>query len=186
MPSSVHEIANQFIWNNIAPQCVDKKFVYRRDILQIWDLYWKNFHLFSAEKTDIINWRDTSHIDSEDDYTGCWIVRHCQQHQSYSGLRLPRQDDHTQPSWTHLWNDSWVQPFTAIIKMIMMIIITVIITIIKINQRAWVKPSGDEVQADKSESSSKAVQKQRPVPYTEAALVREFKEQTSIKATSCW
>ena len=66
--------------------------------------------------------------------------------------------------------------------MIMMIIITVIITIIKINQRAWVKPSGDEVQADKSESSSKAVQKQRPVPYTEAALVREFKEHTSIKS----
>ena len=51
MPNSVHEIANQIIWNNIAPQCVDKKFVYRRDILQIWDLYWKHFHLFSAEKT---------------------------------------------------------------------------------------------------------------------------------------
>ena len=50
--------------------------------------------------------------------------------------------------------------------MIMMIIITVIITIIKINQRAWVKPSGDEVQAGKSESNSKAVQKQRP--YTAA------------------
>ena len=59
-----------------------------------------------------------------------------------------------------------VQPFTVIIKMIMMIIITVIITIIKINQRAWVKPSADEVQADKSESNSKAVLKQRP--YTAA------------------
>ena len=50
--------------------------------------------------------------------------------------------------------------------MIMMIIITVKIIITKINRRAWVKPSGDEVQADKSESNSKAIQKQRP--YTAA------------------
>ena len=49
--------------------------------------------------------------------------------------------------------------------MIMMIIIIIEI-IIKINRRAWIKPSGDEVQADKSESSSKAVQKQGP--YTAA------------------
>ena len=49
--------------------------------------------------------------------------------------------------------------------MIMMIIIVIEI-IIKINRRAWIKPSGDEVQADKSESSSKAVQKQGP--YTAA------------------
>ena len=49
-----------------------------------------------------------------------------------------------------------------------MMIITVILLIIKINRRAWVKPSGDEVQADKSESNSKAVQKQRP--YTAAGL----------------
>ena len=45
------------------------------------------------------------------------------------------------------------------IKMIMMIIIIVIIIIIiNVNRRAWVKPSGDEVQADKSESSRNAVQ----------------------------
>ena len=46
--------------------------------------------------------------------------------------------------------------------MIMMMIITVITIIIKINRRAWVKPSGDEVQADKRESNSKVIQKQRP------------------------
>ena len=47
-----------------------------------------------------------------------------------------------------------------------MIIIIIIEIVIKINRRAWIKPSGDEVQADKSESSSKPVQKQRP--YTTA------------------
>ena len=42
-PSSVHEIANQVIWNNKF-LCVDKKSVYRRDIAdqgfcKIWDLF---------------------------------------------------------------------------------------------------------------------------------------------------
>ena len=41
--SSVHEIANQVIWNNKF-HCVDKKSVYRRDIAdqgfcKIWDLF---------------------------------------------------------------------------------------------------------------------------------------------------
>ena len=53
-----------------------------------------------------------------------------------------------------------------IMMMIIIIIIIIIEITIKINRRAWIKPSGDEVQADKSESSSKAVQKQGP--YTAA------------------
>ena len=39
----------------------------------------------------LINWRDTTHFDSEDDYhTGCQTVSHWQQ-QSYSGLHSPGQ-----------------------------------------------------------------------------------------------
>ena len=46
-----------------------------------------------------INWHDTTHFDSEDDYyTGCRNVNHCQQEQSYSGLRSPA-DDPTQSSY---------------------------------------------------------------------------------------
>ena len=41
-----------------------------------------------------INWRDTTHFDSEDDYcTGCSNVSHCQQQQSYSDHVHP--NDHT-------------------------------------------------------------------------------------------
>ena len=43
-----------------------------------------------------INWRDTTHFDSEDDYrTGCRNISHCQQQQSYSGLRSPRRSNST-------------------------------------------------------------------------------------------
>ena len=57
-----------------------------------------------------INWRDTTHFDSEDDYsTGCRNVSHRQQQQSYSGLRLPERSDST-----YFWNDSWVQTFHSI------------------------------------------------------------------------
>ena len=52
-----------------------------------------------------INWRETTHFDSEDDYqTGCRNVSHCQQQQSYSGLRSPGRSKST-----YFWNDSWVQ-----------------------------------------------------------------------------
>ena len=51
--------------------------------------------------------RDMTHFDSEDDYcTGCRNVSHCQQQQSYSGLRSPGQSNST-----YFWNDSWVQTF---------------------------------------------------------------------------
>ena len=54
-----------------------------------------------------INWRDTTHFYSEDDYrTGCRNVSHCQQQQSYSGLRSPGRSNST-----YFWNDSWVQTF---------------------------------------------------------------------------
>ena len=47
------------------------------------------------------------HLDSEDDYrTGCRNVSHCQQQQSYSGLRSPGRSNST-----YFWNDSWVQTF---------------------------------------------------------------------------
>ena len=62
-----------------------------------------------------INWRDTTHFDSEDDYrTGCRNVSHCQQQQSYSGLRSPGRSN-----WT-FWNESWVQTFhrKALVKLI--------------------------------------------------------------------
>ena len=36
------------------------------------------------------NWRDTTRFESKDDYrTGCRNVCHCQQQQSYPGLRSP-------------------------------------------------------------------------------------------------
>ena len=48
-----------------------------------------------------VNWRDTNHFDSEDDYrTGCRNVSHCQQQQSYSGLRSPGRSYST-----YLWNE---------------------------------------------------------------------------------
>ena len=52
-----------------------------------------------------VNWRDTTHFDSEDDHRkGCRNAIHCQQQQSYSGLRsLGRSNS------TYFWNDSWVQ-----------------------------------------------------------------------------
>ena len=43
-----------------------------------------------------MNWRDTTHFDSEDDYrTGCRNVTHFQQQQSYSGLRSPGRSNST-------------------------------------------------------------------------------------------
>ena len=58
-------------------------------------------------RSNTINWRDTTHFASEDDYrTGCWNVSHCQQQQSHLGLRsLGRSNS------TYFWNDSWVQTF---------------------------------------------------------------------------
>ena len=42
------------------------------------------------------NWRYTTHFVSEDDYrTGCRNVSHCQQQQSYSGVRLPGRSNST-------------------------------------------------------------------------------------------
>ena len=53
------------------------------------------------EFKNTINWHDTTHFDSEDDYrTGCRNISHCQQ-QSYSGLQHVQHvhpDDHTQPT----------------------------------------------------------------------------------------
>ena len=60
----------------------------------------------SIPEYNTINWRDTTHFDSEDDYrTGCRNVSHCKQQQSYSGLRSPGRSNST------FWNDSWVQTF---------------------------------------------------------------------------
>ena len=43
-----------------------------------------------------IKWRDTNHLDSEDDYrSGCRNVSHYQQQQSYSGLRSPGRSNST-------------------------------------------------------------------------------------------
>ena len=54
-----------------------------------------------------MNWRYTTHYDSEDDYrTGCQNVsRHCPQ-QSCSGLHSPGRSYSI-----YLWNDSWFQTF---------------------------------------------------------------------------
>ena len=52
-----------------------------------------------------MNWRDTTHFDSEDDYrTGCRNVSHCHQQQSCWGLRSPGRSYSA-----YFWNDSWVQ-----------------------------------------------------------------------------
>ena len=59
------------------------------------------------QEHNTINWRDTTHFDSEDDYcTGCRNVTHCQQQQSYSGLPSPRRSNPT-----YFWNGSWVKTF---------------------------------------------------------------------------
>ena len=52
---------------------------------------------------------DTTHFDSEDDYcTGCWNISHCQQQQSYSGLRSPRHSYPTNlPSVVFTWFWCW-------------------------------------------------------------------------------
>ena len=58
-----------------------------------------------------INWCDTTHFDSGDDYhTGCRNISHCQQQQSYSRLHSSRQSNST-----YSWNDSWVQTFHSTI-----------------------------------------------------------------------
>ena len=60
---------------------------------------------YQYSEYNTINWRDTTHFDSEDDYrTGCRNVSHCQQQQSYSGLCSPGGSNST-----YFWNDSWVQ-----------------------------------------------------------------------------
>ena len=60
----------------------------------------------------MINWCDTTHFNSEDDYhTGCRNISHYQQQEAYSGLRSP--------GWlysTYLWDDSWVQTFHILHK----------------------------------------------------------------------
>ena len=51
-------------------------------------------------------------IPSTDVRTGCRNVSHCQQQQSYSGLRSPGRSNST-----YFWNDSWVQTFHNIYRM---------------------------------------------------------------------
>ena len=69
---------------------------------------WRNWPIRSITRvSNTINWLDTTHFDSEDDYrTGCRNVSHCQQQQSYSGLRSPGRSNST-----YFWSDSWVQTF---------------------------------------------------------------------------
>ena len=52
----------------------------------------------SIPEYNTINWRDTTHFDSEDDYrTGCRNVSHCKQ-QQYSPIQdYVHPDDQTQP-----------------------------------------------------------------------------------------
>ena len=52
--------------------------------------------LRSLKKNKLTKLRDTTHFDSEDDYRrGCRNVSHCQQQQSYSGLRSPGRSNST-------------------------------------------------------------------------------------------
>ena len=44
-------------------------------------------------------WRMTVNADEDDYRTGCWNVSHCQQQQSYSGLRSPERSNST--FWTY-------------------------------------------------------------------------------------
>ena len=75
------------------------------------DSYWRFDNLCGSHRQSQSLWqrafRDFRGFDSEDDYrTGCRNVSHCQQQQSYLGLRSP--------GWstsTYFWNDSWVQTF---------------------------------------------------------------------------
>ena len=57
----------------------------------------------SDDVGNTINLRDTTHFDSEDDYSkGCWNISHCsQQEQSYSGLCLPGRSNST-----YFWNNN--------------------------------------------------------------------------------
>ena len=50
----------------------------------------------SDDDDNTINWRDTTHFDSEDDHRiGRRNVSHCQQQQSYLGLRSPGRSHST-------------------------------------------------------------------------------------------
>ena len=75
-------------------------------LLKLENLLRWSFFTFSQSLNTIICC-DTTHFDSEDDYrTGCQNVSHCQQQQSYSGLRSPRRSYST-----YVWHDSLVQTF---------------------------------------------------------------------------
>ena len=61
---------------------------------------WRNWPIRSISEYNTINWRDTTHFDSEDDYpTGCRNVSHCQQ-----------QYSPTQPTFEM---NPWFKPFTV-------------------------------------------------------------------------
>ena len=80
--------------------CSSLIFPYSLVTVKALDTYWswilKNI---SSDVYNTINWRDTTHFGSEDDYcTGCRNVSHCQQQQSYSGLSSPGRSNST--FWT--------------------------------------------------------------------------------------
>ena len=95
------------IWEPGLRQEENKKYVLLGlTVISFVQYLWSKTNTFITDTWDTINWRDTTHFDSEDDYrTGCRNVSHCQQ-LSYSGLRSPGRSNST-----YFWNDSRVQTF---------------------------------------------------------------------------
>ena len=78
-------------WLLIQLKCSPSLCIHNFSLLS--HLLWFSLIMSRIALSNTINWRDTTHFDSEDYYrTGCRNVSHCQQQQSYSvysGLRLP-------------------------------------------------------------------------------------------------
>ena len=90
------QIRNSSWWIN-RPRSVHTKF-YSFTVYHLWKVWTQESITRSITRVyNTINWRDTTHFDSEDDYrTGCRNVSHCQQQQqSYSGLRSPGRSNST-------------------------------------------------------------------------------------------
>ena len=79
------------LWKDWTQESFYKYFEYDRRLN--WPI-----RLKTSQEFNTINWRDTTHFDSEDDYrtAGCRNVSHCQQ-QSYSRDYV-HPDDQTQPT----------------------------------------------------------------------------------------
>ena len=122
-----HTLFSQYGFGILGPANIKSYWQYKHEVGKLSTIVWVNIDLnrtvvvsttcaacgivifrVKVSCVNTINWRDTTHFDSEDDYcSGCRNASHCQQQQqSYSGLHSPRRSYST-----YLRNDSWAQTF---------------------------------------------------------------------------